>query len=295
MSSPSTATTPIESDPDAQAFYSKIPAVPKLVYWGLHILAAITLIWVRPTAEILVLTAATFWIRMIGITGFYHRYFSHKTYKTSRVFQFVMAWVGASCTQKGPLWWAGIHRIHHRESDVPGKDPHSPKDGFWYSHAGWIQDPRWDATPIKEIRDFARFPELQWLNRWHFVPPLVLVAGIWLTMGGTAVLWAYVVSTVVLWHSTYTINSLSHVFGTRRYETNDTSRNNLWLALLTLGEGWHNNHHRYMASCRQGFFWWEIDPTYYVLKGMQKVGLIWDIREPPAHLLETQQELQKAA
>ncbi len=278
-----------------EAFYSKIPAVPTLIYWGLHVLAVVALFFVKPTPAILALTLATFWIRMLSITGVYHRYFSHKTYKTSRWFQFVLASLGATCVQKGPLWWAGIHRIHHRESDVPGKDPHSPKDGFWYSHAGWIQDPRWEPTPFREIKDFARFPELRWLNRWHFVPPLILVAALWLSVGATGVMWAFVVSTVLLWHSTYTINSLSHVFGTQRYDTGDTSRNNVWLAMLTLGEGWHNNHHRYMGSCRQGFFWWEVDPTYYVLKGLEKLGLIWDVREPPAELLEPHTQLDRAA
>ncbi len=279
---------------DAESFYSKLPHIPRIIYWGIHVLA-LGIFFTKPTPAILLATAATFWIRLLAITGGYHRYFSHKTYRTSRAFQFVLALLGTSTVQKGPLWWAGVHRIHHRYSDVPGRDPHSPRDGFWWSHAGWIESPKWEATPFDQIRDFARYPELRWLNRWHFLAPVALFVGIWAWGGWPAFVWAFAFSTVALWHSTYTINSLSHRWGTRRYDTDDDSRNNWVLALLTLGEGWHNNHHRYMASCRQGFFWWEVDITYYVLKGLERVGLVWDLREPPAELLESSEELPKAA
>jgi stearoyl-CoA desaturase (delta-9 desaturase) len=279
---------------DAESFYSKLSHLPTLIYWGIHGLAVLAL-FTKPSAGIIALALAMFWVRMFAITGGYHRYFSHKTYKTSRAFQFFLALLGTTCVQKGPLWWAGIHRIHHRESDVPGKDPHSPKDGFWYSHAGWIQDPRWESTPFREIKDLTRYPELRWLNRWHFVPPVVVGVTIFAFGGWPALAWGFFLSTVVLWHATYTINSLSHVFGSRRYETSDTSRNNPWLAILTMGEGWHNNHHHYMASCRNGFFWWEWDPTYYVLRLLGAVGLVWDIREPPASVVEPPQELPEAA
>ena len=240
---------------------------------------------------------ATYLIRVFAITGFYHRYFSHKTYQTSRPMQFLMALIGVSATQKGPLWWAGNHRVHHKYADVPGKDVHSPSDGLYHAHQGWIFDGRWDATPVDQIRDFAAYPELTWLNRWHIIGPLLL-GGICYAIGGwSGVLWGYAISTVALWHSTYSINSLAHVWGSRRYATNDTSRNNLFLALVTLGEGWHNNHHHYCASTRQGFFWWEIDITYYLLRGMAAVGLIWDLREPPAHILKPSrpETLRKAA
>jgi stearoyl-CoA desaturase (delta-9 desaturase) len=202
--------------------------------------------------------------------------------------------LGTSATQKGPLWWAGNHRIHHKYSDQPGRDVHSPKDGFWYSHQGWIFDGRWDASPLEHIPEFARCRELIWLNRWHVAAPAALALLCFAIGGGSGLLWGFAISTVVLWHSTYAINSLAHRWGTRRYDTPDTSRNNALLGLLTMGEGWHNNHHQYCASTRQGFFWWEIDATYYILRALQTVGLIWDIREPPAHLLHPE-KLRHAA
>jgi len=262
--------------------------VSRVTYWTIHVAAIGALLWaifgpgVSTTA--LVLLGVTFWARVFGITAGYHRYFAHKTYKTSRAFQLVLAALGASATQKGPLWWAGLHRRHHRYSDGPG-DVHSPKDGFYYAHQGWIFDPRWNATPLELIPDFARYPELQWLNRHHYVPVAALAAACTLIGGFEGLIWGYCVSTTLLWHSTYSINSLAHLWGTRRYETPDTSRNNLLLALLTMGEGWHNNHHYYMASARQGFRWWEIDLSYYVLRGLAALGVVWDLREPPAAAL----------
>jgi len=202
------------------------------------------------------LGAATYAVRVFGITGGYHRYFAHKSYRTGRVFQFVLALLGCAATQKGPLWWAGTDRGHDRYADGPG-DPHSPREGFWYAHQGWIFDPTWGGTPLEGIRDFARYPELRWLNKYHFVAPL-----------GLAVL------------ATHCINSVAHLLGTRRYETDDDSRNNPVLAILTFGEGWHNNHHYYMASARNGFYWWEVDITWYVLRALAALGVVWDLREP---------------
>jgi stearoyl-CoA desaturase (delta-9 desaturase) len=229
----------------------------------------------------LILCAATYLVRVFAVTGGYHRYFSHKAYRTSRAFQFVLALLGTMAVQKGPLWWASIHRRHHRYSDQPG-DPHSPRLGFWHAHQGWIFDDRWGATSLEAVRDFAKYPELVWLNRYHFVGPLALALFCWAVGGFAGLVWGFSVSTVLQWHSTYAINSLAHRIGSRRYETGDDSRNNWWLALITLGEGWHNNHHHYMASVRQGFFWWELDVTYYVLRALAAVGLVWDLREPPA-------------
>ena len=223
---------------------------------------------------------------MFAITGGYHRYFAHQTYKTSRAFQFVLAVLGATATQKGVLWWAGHHRIHHKYSDQPGRDVHSPQDGFWYSHQGWIFHGRWDGSSLDQIQDFARFPELVWLNRWHVVPPIAAGGGLLRDRRlQRPALGLRRSRPSLLWHATYSINSLAHRWGTRRYDTPDTSRNNLLLGLLTLGEGWHNNHHHYCASARQGFFWWEIDVSYYLLRALAAVGLIWDVREPPAHVV----------
>jgi stearoyl-CoA desaturase (delta-9 desaturase) len=255
------------------------------LYWGVHVAAlGVFVTGVTPTA--IALLAATFWLRMFGITAGYHRYFSHKTFKTGRVFQFLLALLGTTATQKGPLWWASLHRIHHRESDGPG-DVHSPNRGFYYSHQGWIFDKKWQATRLDGIPDFAKYPELQWLNRWHFVPPIGLAVLCWLIGGWPGLFWGFFLSTTLLWHSTYTINSLSHVFGKVRFQTGDRSKNNWMLALLTFGEGWHNNHHHYMASCRQGFRPWEIDITYYALRGLAALGVVRDLREPPAWMKET--------
>jgi len=270
--------------------------LPRVFYWGIHASCLLAL-WVGVSSGVLLLFATTLSLRLLGITGVFHRYFSHRTYKTSRPFQFALAVLGTMATQKGPLWWASHHRIHHRFSDQPGKDVHSPKEGFYWSHQGWIFDGRWDTTNLNQIRDFAQYPELVWLNRWHIVPPAALALLCFAVGGLSGVIWGFSISTVVLWHLTYSINSLAHVWGTRRYDTTDTSRNNALLGLLTFGEGWHNNHHHYASSVRQGFFWWEVDVTYYVLRALAAVGLVWDLREPPAHVIrgESSPDLRRAA
>jgi stearoyl-CoA desaturase (Delta-9 desaturase) len=237
---------------------------------------------------------AMYLIRMFAITGFYHRYFSHKSFKTSRAFQFVMGIWGASSVQRGPLWWAANHRHHHKTSDEP-EDFHSPvQHSFLWSHMGWIMGKSAFRTDEKQIPDLAKFPELKILDRFDLLVPvglavLMLLLGMGLekyapalgTNGWQMLVWGFFVSTVVLFHGTVTINSLSHMWGSRRYNTKDDSRNNWFLAVITLGEGWHNNHHHYPGAARQGFFWWEYDPTYYGLKVMSWLGLIWDLKPVP--------------
>jgi len=226
---------------------------------------------------------ATYVLRMFAITAVYHRYFGHRAYKTSRPFQFLLALLGTTATQKGPLWWAGTH-LFYNKSSATEKDVHSPlRRGFYWSHMGWWLSNEHENSPHDTIRDYAKFPELRFLDRFHLVGP-ALIIGATLAFGFDVFLWGYVVSTCVLMHATFTINSLAHVWGARRYATTDTSRNNPWLAILTLGEGWHNNHHHYMASANQGFFWWEIDVSYYVLRALAAVGLVWDLRKVPDHV-----------
>ena len=218
--------------------------------------------------------------RMFGVTAGYHRYFSHRTFKTSRIGQFLLACLAQTSAQKGVLWWAAHHRGHHKHSDH-AQDVHSPiQRGFWYAHIGWIYDDT-EATDLTRVRDLAKYPELLWLNRFWYVPPALLGIGVWYALGFSGFCMGFCLSTVLLWHGTFCVNSLAHLWGSRRYETTDASRNNALIALFTLGEGWHNNHHNYMGSVRQGFLWWEFDPTYYAIKCMSWFRLTWDLREPP--------------
>lgn len=265
-------------EPDG--LWIRFGGITAAIYWGIHAACLVALYTGVSVADI-VLCLSLFWARIFGITGGFHRYFAHRSYKTSRAMQFMLAFLGTSAIQKGPLWWAGTHRLHHRYSDQPG-DPHSPRVSFWHSHQGWIFEPQWSETRIEEIRDFAKFPELVWLNQWHVVPPILLAFFCYAVGGFSGLVWGTVISTVLCWHATYSINSLSHRWGRTRFETGDDSKNNVFLALLTLGEGWHNNHHRFMNSTRQGFYWWEVDITYYVLRAMNALGLVWDMKAPPA-------------
>lgn len=273
----------------------------------LHLLCGIVFFTgVSPVA--ILVCFVTYMIRIFGITAGYHRYFSHRSFKTSRWFQFVLGWLGASAAQHGPLWWAGHHRDHHRHSDQEG-DLHSPvRDGFWWSHFGWVFSRSARRTRTENIRDFEKYPEIRWLNRYYQVPPLGLLA-LMIVLGfvlqkvapslGTSPLqmavWGFLISTILLYHATFFVNSLAHVWGSRRFDTKDRSRNNLWIALLTLGEGWHNNHHRFPHSQRQGLFWWEIDITHYVLSFFEKIGMIWDVKRPSQNIYDEARGQSKKA
>ena len=252
---------------------------------GIHVATVWALVR-GPTWKLAALAAATYAIRIFAITAVYHRYFAHRSYKTSRGMQLVLAFLGTTATQKGPLWWAGTHRAHHKHSDTE-QDIHSPyRKGFWYSHMGWWLGRDHEKGRPDLIPDFAAYPEIRWLERNAVVGPRALMAVVTAIGGLDGFLWGFALSTCVLMHATFTINSLSHVFGSRRYATTDTSRNNFALALLTFGEGWHNNHHHYMSSANQGFFWWEIDISYYVIVVLEKLGLVWDVRRPTAIALK---------
>jgi stearoyl-CoA desaturase (delta-9 desaturase) len=262
------------------------PAVAKSIPFFLIHLAPIAVIWTGARLIDWVVCFALYGIRMFFITGVYHRYFSHRGYKMGRVMQFLMAFGGTTAAQKGPLWWAAHHRRHHKYSDlVP--DPHSPKDGFFWSHVGWIISSHYDETDFDRIKDFAKYPELRLLNTYHLVPPIMLGFATWLVGGWSMLVIGFFLSTVLLYHGTFTINSLAHVIGRRRFITTDTSKNSFILALITLGEGWHNNHHYYQSTACQGFYWWEIDVSYYVIKALSWVGLTRDLRRPPEHILNS--------
>ncbi len=255
-------------------------------------------IWVGWSPVAVCVAIAMYFVRMFAITGFYHRYFSHRTFKTSRVAQFLFGVAAMTSAQRGPLWWASHHRLHHQRSDEPA-DVHSPRQhGFIWSHIGWITSESNFRSELSVVRDLSKFPELMFLDRFDVLVPTALgfamfglgamlahYAPTLHTSGAQMLIWGFFISTAVLAHGTFTINSLAHVIGRRRFETGDDSRNSFMLALITLGEGWHNNHHHFPAAARNGFFWWELDITYYVLKMLAAVGIIWDLRPVPEQLL----------
>ncbi len=271
-----------------------IRAIPYVI---LHA-GCLGVIWVGWSWTSVAVAVALYFIRMFAITGFYHRYFSHRSFRTSRRMQFVFAVWGNSSAQRGPIWWASQHRQHHAHSDTE-EDAHSPhQHGFYWSHLGWLTARDNLATNSRYVRDLTQFPELRFIDRFEMLVPAVLAISLFAfgailgrfapqlgVSGWQMLVWGFFISTVVLFHATCTINSLSHMIGTRRFETPDGSRNSFALALLTLGEGWHNNHHRFPASARQGLRWWEIDITYYGLKLLERLGLIWNLQPPPRHAL----------
>jgi stearoyl-CoA desaturase (delta-9 desaturase) len=263
----------------------------------MHVMC-LAVIWVGWSWPAVAVAGLLYALRVFALTGFYHRYFSHRAFKTSRFCQFLFGALACSAVQRGPLWWAAHHRHHHAHSDDE-EDLHSPRQhGFWWSHFCWFLTPKALPTKLKLIPDFAKYPELRFLDRFELLVPFLLAgclfalgAGLdylWpeLGTGGVQMLiWGFFISTVAVYHVTYLVNSATHVFGRRRYQTKDDSRNNLWIALLTFGEGWHNNHHHYPNSARQGFFWWEVDITYYCLRLLSWLRLVWDLRPVPAHML----------
>jgi stearoyl-CoA desaturase (delta-9 desaturase) len=267
--------------PSQKSSAKKLPNwATSLPFISIH-LVCLTAFWTGVDAVSITLCVVLYLVRMFGITGAYHRYFAHRTYKTTRWFQFALACLGCSAMQKGPLWWAGHHREHHIYSDTED-DPHSPRaNTFWWAHIGWVLAEDFNHTSWNMVRDWKRYPELRWLNRNHWLPGIVLGAACFLIDGWSGLVVGFFLSTVLLYHAVFTVNSLCHLFGSRRFKTDDDSRNNWLVAILTLGEGWHNNHHHYQTCANQGFRWWEIDITYYVLHGLQAVGLIWKIRSYP--------------
>jgi stearoyl-CoA desaturase (delta-9 desaturase) len=292
-------TGPLEVPADGAA----LAAIPDRVEWtrilpfiGMH-LACLGVVWVGWSPVAVLVAVLAYFVRMFAITGFYHRYFSHRSFKTSRLGQFIFGVIGATAVQRGPVWWAAHHRHHHAYSDRP-EDVHSPaQHGFLRSHMGWFLTSRGFQPDLRRVRDLLKFPELQWLDRFDIVVPVLFAVSMFGlgallqsvapelgTSAGQMLIWGFFISTVACYHGTYTINSLSHVFGKQRYRTGDTSRNNWLLALLTLGEGWHNNHHFYPSATRQGFYWWEIDITYYLLKLLNWMGVIWDLKPIPAQV-----------
>ena len=267
---------------------------PQTTAFVLVHLAPLAAFWSGVTATSIVLALTLYVVRMFGVTAGYHRYFSHRSFKTSRAGQFLLALLAMSSAQKSVLWWAALHRHHHLHSDQED-DVHSPLHrGFLYSHVLWIFDRKHSQTRHDEVPDLAKYPELRFLDRFQHLPAALLAVACYLIDGWPGVVIGFFGGTVLLYHGTFFINSLAHVHGSQRYVTGDTSRNNWWLALITLGEGWHNNHHAYQRSTRQGFRWYEVDLTYYALKAMSWVGLVWDLGEPPAEVIRNERRVGTA-
>ncbi len=257
-------------------------------------LACLAIFWVDVQPTDWILCGVLYVIRMFGITAGFHRYFSHRAFKTSRGFQFFLAFLGQSSAQRGTLWWAAKHREHHKYSDTE-QDVHSPvRHGFWYSHVLWIFAKSGRTPNYGGIKDFLKYPELVWLDKWDKLPPFILAVLVWLVAGWSGLIVGFFISTVLLFHGTFTINSLSHIYGKQTYVTGDNSRNNLFLAIITLGEGWHNNHHHFPSVTPQGFRWWQIDVTYYILKTLSIFRFVWDLRLPPKHVVEGKRRMSLA-
>ena len=276
--------------PEASERHSDI-VYPAAAPFVLVHLGCLTALWTGVTWKAAALGVALYLLRMFGLGAGYHRYFSHRAFSTGRVFQFALAFLAQTSAQSSVLWWASRHRHHHLHSDTD-EDTHSAsRHGFWYSHVLWIFDRRHRGVDLERIDDFARFPELRWLHRNEFVPAALLALACLAYAGWSGLVVGFLWSTIAVYHGTFCINSLAHLRGSRRYVTGDGSRNNVWLALLTLGEGWHNNHHACQSSARQGFWWWEIDPTFYALWVLSRCGLVWDLKAPPAELVRNEHRL----
>ena len=267
-----------------------------IAFFAVH-LAGVLAVFTGISWAAVIMCLFMYYVRMFAITGVYHRYFSHRSYKTSRFFQFMLGLLGTSCGQKGPLWWAAHHRHHHKYSDTE-QDIHSPGlRGLWWAHVGWILCEKYKDTNEDAVKDLVKYPELKWLNKYHMVAPAVLAAGIFFfgvflehaapalhTNGLQMISWGFFTSTTLLYHGTFSINSLTHLIGKKRFETGEQSKNSFVLSLVTMGEGWHNNHHRYPYSERQGIYWWEVDMSHYVLRVLSWLGLVWDIKTHPQEI-----------
>ncbi len=280
----------VVATPDSDGGHNDIVYPATIPFLSVH-LACIAAIWSGVTWPAVAIGASIYGLRMFAICGGYHRYFSHRAYSTGRFFQFILAFLAQTSAQRSVLWWAAKHRHHHLHSDT-ARDVHSPRHaGLLYSHVGWIFSRRHARADLVKVADFTRYPELIWLHKYELLPAALLAVLCFLLAGWSGLVVGFFMSTVLLYHATFSINSLAHVHGSKRYVTGDDSRNNWFLALLTLGEGWHNNHHAYQSSVRQGFRWWEIDVTYYVLRTLSWLGVVWGLKTPPEEVLRNEQRL----
>lgn len=292
----------LEQNSAYEVNWKKIDIIGHLPFIGVHV-ACVLVFWAGFSSTALLVCLASYVLRMFAITAGFHRYFSHRAYRTSRTFQFILGFIGTASAQKGPLWWAANHRHHHRYSDQ-FPDYHSPGlKGFLWAHFGWIMTPEQRQTNYTRVSDFAKFPELMTLNKHFYYPPIIYAVAMFYfgvllnflfpalgTSGFQMLVWGFFISTTLLYHGTFCVNSICHIFGRQRFESKDESKNNWFVALFTLGEGWHNNHHRYSSSANQGIYWWEIDVSHYVLIVLSWFGIVWGLRSTPDYIYEEAQK-----
>jgi stearoyl-CoA desaturase (delta-9 desaturase) len=285
----------------AQAGLAKGGGLP----WGAWVVAAVMVtfhlgalgaFFTGVSAATLWVAGALYLIRGLGITAGFHRLLAHRSFKTSRSMQFLMALAGSLAVQGGPLWWVAHHRAHHRHTDE-ADDVHSPLTrGFWQAHLGWMMSREAFRENGANARDLHRFPELKWLQRHYVTLILAQAAGLyalgaalaawvpaWGTSGPQMLVWGLFVGTVLTWHVTFAVNSVCHIWGRRPYATGDASTNHPLVGVLAYGEGWHNNHHQYPFSARHGLEWWQLDLTWLLLQGLEKLGLVSELKLPQAH------------
>ena len=244
-----------------------------------HMLAALSLFYFSWSN--LVAAVILWWVAgSLGIGVGYHRLLTHRGFKVPTWLEYTLSTLGTLALQSGPLTWVTTHRIHHAFTDQE-KDPHSPRHGTYWSHMGWIfQGKAQNQTPADMQRycpDFANDPFQQWLNKYYWVPISIVAVGLLAIGGWTMVLWGVMLKTVIGWHFTWLVNSATHLWGTRRFETRDDSRNNALIAAVTFGEGWHNNHHAYPRSAKHGLRWFEFDVNWVQIWALKKLGLATDV------------------
>lgn len=232
--------------------------------------------------KLLALTVVLYWLTTgLGISMGYHRLHTHRSYKVPKALEYFFAVCGAATLEGGPIFWVATHRIHHQKSDQPG-DPHTPRDGAWWAHIGWILlgESKHSNTRLmsKYAPDLAKDRFYIWLNNWHWVPSVLLAVVLYAIGGLPMVLWGVCLRLVFGLHATWLVNSATHLWGSRRFATRDDSRNNWWVALLTFGEGWHNNHHAHPTSARHGLAWYEFDPSWLLLKVLRACGIAKSIQ-----------------
>jgi fatty-acid desaturase len=263
------------------------------VIWGvttffiaLHILAFTAFFFFSWKA--LILAVIVYWIAgSLGIGMGYHRLLTHRGFKAPKWVEYFLTTCGTLAIEGGPIAWVATHRVHHQNTDKEG-DPHSPNDGGFFAHMGWIITGKAMHARAEELLPFV--PDLRkdkyyvWISKYHWVPPVVLAVIIYAAFGWSCLLWAVFLRTVAGLHSTWFVNSATHMWGSQRFLTGDSSTNSFWVAMLTFGEGWHNNHHASPQAARHGIAWYEIDMNWYGIRALKALGLAWDIKLPKAKL-----------